>query len=314
MTERATLLGLSESLVSIITEPSAKVQDNGRPAILLLNAGVVHRVGPNRLYVRVARRLASHGFLCVRFDHAGVGDSPPPNNDMPYAERWINETQEVMNWLTKHYGARQFCLMGLCSGAMTSFNTACCDSRVVGIVLLNVQGLGGSLDWFWYIGNRLDPREYIRKFYAFWRIQKNLKGNAPSSRVARGVCDRFKNVVKQSAKSASLVSQIASDLEKLIDRNVHLLWASSEMDASREYLRIITDGVHRGRKYDEYIDYATIPATNHTFDTIPAQERVLSTIEEWVKRCWPESGGAQGYAKNKDVLKWDKRGNAGCHR
>jgi hypothetical protein len=47
------------------------------PAVMfvLLNAGAVHRQGPFRLYVHLARRLAALGFSCVRFDQPGIGDS-----------------------------------------------------------------------------------------------------------------------------------------------------------------------------------------------------------------------------------------------
>src|SRR5690606_40846873 len=46
-------------------------------ALVLLNAGLTHRVGPFRCYVQFARRLASRGTHVFRFDLPRVGDGRP---------------------------------------------------------------------------------------------------------------------------------------------------------------------------------------------------------------------------------------------
>ena len=78
MTEEAQLLGKDRDLVGVVTHPADVEVDKSSPAFLLLNAGSVHHVGPNRLYVKIARRLASLGFVALRFDFAGVGDGCLP--------------------------------------------------------------------------------------------------------------------------------------------------------------------------------------------------------------------------------------------
>ena len=62
MKEEAQLFGKTNSLVGIITDPEPTEQGENRPGILLLNAGKVHRAGPNRLYVKMARQFAEMGF------------------------------------------------------------------------------------------------------------------------------------------------------------------------------------------------------------------------------------------------------------
>ena len=44
---------------------------------VFLSAGLLHRVGPHGLHVRLARELAQMGFSSLRVDLAGTGDSPP---------------------------------------------------------------------------------------------------------------------------------------------------------------------------------------------------------------------------------------------
>lgn len=51
-------LGDEGHLVAVATQP-ANAADV--PGVILLNAGVLHRVGPHRLHVHLARRLAAAG-------------------------------------------------------------------------------------------------------------------------------------------------------------------------------------------------------------------------------------------------------------
>ena len=78
MIERPLYFGERSNLLGVLTAPAAP--HPGSPAVILLNAGLLHRVGPNRLHVDVARRLAEAGFTSLRFDMSGVGDSELPGD------------------------------------------------------------------------------------------------------------------------------------------------------------------------------------------------------------------------------------------
>ncbi len=71
MKESAFKFGKYESLVGIISDPF--VDPNNRPAVIILNSGLLHGVGPNCLHVKIARKLASVGFVVLRFDLFGIG-------------------------------------------------------------------------------------------------------------------------------------------------------------------------------------------------------------------------------------------------
>ena len=137
--EKVVLFGSASSLVGIVTDP-IDATDATRPGVILLNAGLLHRIGPNRLHVELARRLAAKGLVVLRFDFSGIGDSDVREDDLPFWESAILETQEAMTFLEKSRGLRRFVLMGLCSGAVSLFRTARVDSRVAGAVLLDPWG------------------------------------------------------------------------------------------------------------------------------------------------------------------------------
>jgi len=72
MRDKAVLFGKTKSLVGIITEPTPVFSGNDFPAFVFLNSGFLHRVGPHRLYVKAARKLAEEGFFVLRFDFSGI--------------------------------------------------------------------------------------------------------------------------------------------------------------------------------------------------------------------------------------------------
>src|SRR5882762_5277118 len=76
MKERAIQFGPERRLIGILSLPS--VVDPMRPAVIVPNTGVEHRVGPNRLHIRLCRGFARLGFVSLRMDLSGMGDSGLP--------------------------------------------------------------------------------------------------------------------------------------------------------------------------------------------------------------------------------------------
>jgi dienelactone hydrolase len=139
MREEALLFGETSSLVGIITDPPETEKGKHLPAIILLNAGIIHHVGPHRLYVKMARRLAAMGFMVLRFDLSGVGDSTVRTDNLPFEKSAVSETREAMDALSAARGVEHFLLSGLCSGATISLTAAYGDPRVVGVMPINAR-------------------------------------------------------------------------------------------------------------------------------------------------------------------------------
>lgn len=131
MKERALRIGRPTPLAAVSTEPARF--DASKPAVLILNSGVLHHIGSCRMSVRLGRRLAEHGLLAVRFDYSGIGDSEPRLAAPDFEEVSVTECTEVMDFIQRTRGVQTFVLYGLCSGADAAYNTALRDPRVVGI-------------------------------------------------------------------------------------------------------------------------------------------------------------------------------------
>ena len=130
-------LGEGGRLLGILTSPSmprSNAQD--LPVFVFLSAGLLHRVGPYRLYVRLARELAQMGFNSLRIDLAGRGDSPP-RLGLTNQQSVAADFAEILAVLESRLGRLPLVLAGLCSGADNAIRLTLKEPRVVGMVLLD---------------------------------------------------------------------------------------------------------------------------------------------------------------------------------
>jgi len=127
--------GLRNQLVGIVSRPD--VVDTVHPAIVFINAGVLHRAGACRSSVTLSRSLTREGYPCLRFDLYGIGDSGFGGMAKEDALSTKPEISEALNMLQEKYGIQSFVLHGLCSGARDAFATAVQDERVVGLSMID---------------------------------------------------------------------------------------------------------------------------------------------------------------------------------
>jgi pimeloyl-ACP methyl ester carboxylesterase len=138
--ERLLRFGGEVDLFGVVCEPTEPITE--LPTIVLLNSGAANHVGPGRLYVELARRLAAEGFRSLRLDALGLGDSVPRNfadENNPYPATVFRDIELAVAELKARFGAERFIVMGLCSGAYAAFQAASQlrDPAIVESVLIN---------------------------------------------------------------------------------------------------------------------------------------------------------------------------------
>ena len=246
--ERAFFFGPENQLFGIVTEPEAPV-DRRRPVLVWLNTASDHRVGPNRLYVTLARTLAQRGFVSLRFDPRGVGDGGPteltPQVAHAYSATRLEDARAALAWLATNEGAESFTLVGLCSAAYLAFHVALQDPRVVNEVLVNPQTFvwrdGDSLELSVnrsVAGNRF-YWHHIRKVETWRRI---VKGEVALARVGKIVASRLltralrpvRRWLPQTAAGGGL--DVEQAFRTKLERGVATLVVFSENDGGLDYV------------------------------------------------------------------------------
>lgn len=276
MRERVVQFGDAASLVGVLAEPSGDVAPG--PTVILLNAGTLHRIGPHRIYVKIARALVAQGFPVLRFDLSGLGDSLPRRDNLPYQESSLRETQAAMDFLSNAGGAtRQFILMGFCGGADVTFRAACCDPRVVGAALI---------DWYGYRTVGWYLRHYRSALTAAWAWKRLLGGNGAGGgrKSEPAVLGARKRGRVMNDWELPPKAEIAAHLAALIERGVQLLFVYTGAQLAyynyREQLRDAFRSVpFRGRVAVDFHREA-----DHTLTLLYHQQRLINTMQQWATR------------------------------
>jgi pimeloyl-ACP methyl ester carboxylesterase len=284
MKEEAILFGKSRSLVGILTDPPINNGNSLSPAVILLNPGIVHRVGPGRVYVKVARALAAIGFVVLRFDFSGIGDSGVRRDHLPFEKSAVQEAQDAIDWLSAARGIQHFILLGGCSGARIALETACSDPRVVGAILLNfvlAETGGGHADpdrtnrtaGFYYWNFALfDPRSW----------GKLLTGRANYRNLIRALSAQARSKLTSARKSSHESAHFQAQLRQLADRNVHLTFVCSQGDPCVDDLKEAGGNELKRLCALGGMALKVIPRSDHTFSSLFDHERLLQVILERV--------------------------------
>lgn len=153
---------LGEGLVGILH--AAVGSQRHDTALILLNAGMVHRIGPHRGSVELARAVADAGFPVFRYDQSGLGDSPV--SSQVSAERRHLELEAAMELVNTRTGATRFVVGGICSAADDAFHLATIEPRIHGLLLLDGLAYRTAGYWWRYLPSRVfNPAKLVN----WWR-------------------------------------------------------------------------------------------------------------------------------------------------
>ena len=247
-----------------------------RPAILLFNAGSVHHVGPNRIYVELARRFAALGFASLRFDLQGIGDSPlgvEGRENHPYPPHAQADVRAALEHLRSEHGFRRFIAMGLCSGAHTAFHAGLEDIEgLEEVVLINpltfqyVEGM--SLET---VTQFADAQQYRKSMKDPGRWLKLLRGDVNFRRLFEVALAHPKTLARSYYHAfcerllPSRAPKLSRDLRGLFQLERRVTMFIAEGDPGREILMAGARHTASRALSDGRLRLETIPGGDHTF-------------------------------------------------
>lgn len=300
MNESVIRFGQARGLVGIVTAPPEEQHDPELPAVVLLNAGLLHRVGPNRIYVQIARALARTGLTVLRFDFSGLGDSRPRADHLPYVQSAPAEAREAMDWLAQHHGARRFLLIGHCAGAAFALLVARDDPRVAGAALINLEG--GDAQWTEFDRIKKVSQQHARDYgrhalFSRERWAKLLSGRANYRSIARivlkdilwyrlvGLSFRARQILqaRRPAIQAEQAAHAQAYLGPIIERGAALLLLHSEGSTGLEQLRATFGGELARLQAAGTLQLTIIPQSDHLFTLVARQHQLCETLVGWTQ-------------------------------
>lgn len=278
--ERVVPLRPERPLAAIATDPPAP---RAVPDVLLVNAGVIHRIGPHRLHVRLARRLAEAGHRTLRMDLSGIGDSGAIPDRIDFRTSAVADIRAALDTVTAtaHPTAGAI-VFGLCSGADNALAAAAADPRIVGLVLVDPPAYATPQARRRALRARLgDPR--------FWatlptRVLRRLR----PARAAASDGD------SEGSRQPPPQADYGRQLRTLADRGVRVLAIYTAAQGVRfnhadQLFEAFPD--LRGR-----IDVRLFDAANHTFTPLAQQSALIDAVAAWCRSRFPGTPEAPSHS------------------
>lgn len=276
MNEVSVTFGPQGHLAGTLTLPSGPARDVG---VLLCNAGVIHRIGPHRLNVKLARHLASQGFAVLRMDLSGQGDSRTTASSLSFDRQAVADLRAGMDHLGRAAGTRRFALAGICSGAHHGVATALEDERLQALWLMDGYTYETPRTYAVRMAHqlRVEPwRALARWLSAPWRL-----ATGRLRRVRAAMAGQEALLVDGSHPTPPKAAYAAM-LQRLIDRqvDVRLVFTSSM------FWRYNHDTQWR----DAFAPFGAVANlrcdllrdVDHTVTTLHAQRKVIESVSEFL--------------------------------
>ena len=288
-----------KALFAILTHTA-----NSKSIVLMSNAGSVHHVGANRLYVNLARALSEQGIDCLRYDLANLGDSvdlqaqfesvgidPTPEANTPYPETAGRDIEAMISWAHQQ-GYTRILMAGLCAGAYAAFDVARQrrTSFPLELILMN------PLTFQWQEGMSLEiPSEYsaIQQTVAYqsaltdWQRWKRLfTGDINYWLLIRHLLTSFiirlANGARESAQLLGLRSppRITQDLLRIADSGSTLSFYFAERDPGLEILHTAGKRWLAALGKKGVLRIRTIKGADHTFKQVHERNELVRMIIE----------------------------------
>lgn len=260
-----------------------------KPLVVLLNSGSVHHVGPNRLYVLLARAFSNQGYPSFRMDLKGLGDSALAGvvkENHPYPDSALADTELALDHLAR-LGYKSFILLGICSGAHTAFHGAIDiqKHKVVDAIVINpltfnwVEGMtletSGALrlqEVAYYKKSMRDPKRWIRL----------LKGQVNIPYAFGVLIGRIRNLLKKSL-SVQPPTPLTIDLKKLYELNRSFTLVVARGDPGYDLLidgakSTANQGIKTGKIRVQFIE-----GGDHTFSTFDPRNELIARLSAHLK-------------------------------
>jgi hypothetical protein len=273
--ETALTFGEQGHLAGILCEPDPKRARTGAPPVLLWNVGIQHRVGPYRIWVDLARRLAEGGFASLRFDLGGMGESEASRGS-PAAD-----LSEAMEALTRRLGASRFTLVGFCSSVDQLHEVGLKDPRVAGMVYVEGYAYRTRRFWLRY------PFRFLSSVTWENRLKRRLKWNKLFKRV--GVMD----AVEVEAGAGAMFDrkyppkeQLKSDLEALTARGTQLLLIYVGLDSNFAHPDQLKDLVG-DQDFGGRLKLVFMGGADHIFYRTEDRALAVAEISRWMSEAFP---------------------------
>ncbi len=299
--EQACFLDDNRLLFGVLSTP-AQLQTPIRALVMLVNSGAVHHIGPNRLYVTLARKWAAQGIGVLRLDLSGIGDSstrPDEKENIVYSSCAGKDIASATEFVRKQFGDVSIHAMGVCSGGYHSFKSAVAGAPLRTVVCIN------PLTFDWKEGQSLafpeyrvaqDVMRYKTNAFRWESWKKLLTGGVDIPELAQVLMRRIAGVTTNTSKDLlrrlhiPLPNDLGTELAGLDKRQVNLLFVFADGEPGIDLLKNGGGSLIPRLQKRGSIAIKFVQGADHTFTASAHRSRLDEVLTEHLHLACPSSG------------------------
>ena len=292
---------------------------NKRVGINIIVPGIKYRVAPNRLSVKIARRLCSDGFYVLRADPEGVGESDGDLGEKRSIKEifvdiqnglFVDDTVVFQEYFRKKFYLDDVAMLGNCGGAATAL-LSCKRAEAENLVLIDLpivysskeigfkeQALRGA----GYSGKIL--KSYISKMVSLKNWIRFLSFKSEYGVIHNLIKLKLKTVFKKTKKTGQSLNlknipELSGSGEKLNARVFETfrdfqagegkaLFICAELDAGTPLLEdyfFSQFNIKESHKLSDSRKHV-IKSGNHIYTDIQSQNELIETVSTWFKETY----------------------------
>ena len=247
----------------------------GRPAVVFLHGWSGGRLGPHRMFVKLARRLAAAGFTCLRADCRGRGDSDG-NTSGASIQSMIADAKCAIAFLEQQLPRQPVILLGICSGGKVAIGAAVGDSRVAGLVLWSGEALGS-------LRNRATNarksvfafKDYLRKLGSAATWRKLFSGRVHLRLVGKALFRHETRAATEAQQEEAILHRFRS-----YPGGILFIYGGNDPDT-----RLAAENYRRFCASNRIVcEFHEIREANHSFYALAWEGEVMALTERWLKQ------------------------------
>jgi len=261
-----------ETLVGVLSEPATGVQP-GALGVLIVVGGPQYRAGAHRMFVELARALATAGHVALRFDVRGMGDSTGEPVGFEDQADDIDAALGELRRLTPQ--VERVVLWGLCDGASSAllYLQQRHARAVNGLCMVNP----------WVRSEALLARTNLRHYYLQRLLQPSFWQKLVGGGVGRGALQDLRDNV-QRARTPDGRPYVQRMLLGLLGLRGPVLLVQSGNDlTAREFDELLgVDAAWAQAVASPRVRRVDVPGADHTFSDWGAMERLACATVTWL--------------------------------
>jgi len=248
-----------------------------RTGVILLHGWSGCRLGPHRMFVTLARRLAAQGYACLRFDFSGRGESDG-SPSLSTIETMTRDTAAAIRSMREQHDIDRIVLLGICSGAKVAISAAQNDCDVQHLVLWSAEAMGNLRSHTTRARRSWAAlQSYARKIMNPNTWRRLLTGQVNVGMVGKAVAQSETPGDAERRRESEILDRFHTFSGEIL-----FIYGSRDPDTDSAAHRYADFCRQSGIKST----FHEIPDANHSFYGLEWEEQVIGHTESWlVEHC-----------------------------